>query len=472
MYNGVYPAYIRPYTQVKPKMVQRKGEGEQGSSASREEMRERNSQNGGGTVRANNYQLAGYRNLQAQKQNKENVQTINVSQIITDFRGTASAVGAPKDVTDEVNAYLALIQTQAEKDSPNPKIINSNLKNASQVLDAYITKTLKTQSNVVENWVDALFLQKIDYKADPNAINENLKLNLGGNDEKQAQQAQQAAQQAQQIVQSEEAQKVVTKPETRNYVPSDEKMKELFIRAKKAAANEEPKVALIFLKKALNYAIETQDTKMQSMVYYETADLYNKRGMFPQALKGYKVAADLASDENLIAKSYMKTGKIYDEAGLLEPAKQHWLSAIGFAGESENLPLQVKALDNLAEVQSEVFDSKNAYMFTNLANSIAEETKDDKVKGYAYKRAFNVSDYLDDKSKAMQYLKLSTKAYTNAQDDKNVINNYMAAADIMLNVGNQTKARALLNKAFMTALDSDNKEFLPEISSKIAKLAA
>lgn len=472
MYNGVYPAYIRPYTQVKPKMVQRKGEGEQGSSASREEMRERNSQNGGGTVRANNYQLAGYRNLQAQKQNKENVQTINVSQIITDFRGTASAVGAPKDVTDEVNAYLALIQTQAEKDSPNPKIINSNLKNASQVLDAYITKTLKTQSNVVENWVDALFLQKIDYKADPNAINENLKLNLGGNDEKQAQQAQQAAQQAQQIVQSEEAQKVVTNPETRNYVPSDEKMKELFIRAKKAAANEEPKVALISLKKALNYAIETQDTKMQSMVYYETADLYNKRGMFPQALKGYKVAADLASDENLIAKSYMKTGKIYDEAGLLEPAKQHWLSAIGFAGESENLPLQVKALDNLAEVQSEVFDSKNAYMFTNLANSIAEETKDDKVKGYAYKRAFNVSDYLDDKSKAMQYLKLSTKAYTNAQDDKNVINNYMAAADIMLNVGNQTKARALLNKAFMTALDSDNKEFLPEISSKIAKLAA
>ena len=208
------------------------------------------------------------------------------------------------------------------------------------------------------------------------------------------------------------------------------------------------------------------------MVYYETADLYNKRGMFPQALKGYKVAADLASDENLIAKSYMKTGKIYDEAGLLEPAKQHWLSAIGFAGESENLPLQVKALDNLAEVQSEVFDSKNAYMFTNLANSIAEETKDDKVKGYAYKRASNVSDYLDDKSKAMQYLKLSTKAYTNAQDDKNVINNYMAAADIMLNVGNQTKARALLNKAFMTALDSDNKEFLPEISSKIAKLAA
>ena len=213
MYNGVYPAYIRPYTQVKPKMVQRKGEGEQGSSASREEMRERNSQNGGGTVRANNYQLAGYRNLQAQKQNKENVQTINVSQIITDFRGTASAVGAPKDVTDEVNAYLALIQKQAEKDSPNPKIINSNLKNASQVLDAYITKTLKTQSNVVENWVDALFLQKIDYKADPNAINESLKLNLGGNDEKQAQQAQQSVQQAQQIVQSEEAQKVVTKPE-------------------------------------------------------------------------------------------------------------------------------------------------------------------------------------------------------------------------------------------------------------------
>lgn len=465
MYNGVYPAYIRPYTQVKPKTVQRKGEEEQsnGSSSSREEMQNR-SQN---SIRANNYQLSGYKNIQSQAREKNpNAQSINVSQIITDFKGTTTAVGAPQEVTDEVFAYLNLIQTQSEKESPNKKIIQSNLKNASQVLDAYISKTLKTQSNVVENWVDALFLQKIDYKADPNAVNENLKLNFGEEETTQETKTVSA-----EIIEGQDKRQTVNE-NSRNYIPSDEKMKNLFIKAKKASSKSDHKTALITLKQALNYAVETNDTKMQSMVYFETGDLYNKRGMYPQALKSYKIAADLASDENLIAKSYMKTGKIYDEAGLLEPAKQHWMSAIGYAGESENLPLQVKALDNLANVQSSVFDSKSAYTFANLANSIAEETKDEKIKGYSYKQAFQISDYLDDKSKAMQYLKNSTKAYTKAGDDKNVIQNYISAADIMMNVGNPTKARALLNKAFMTAINSGNKEVLSTISGRIAKLAA
>ena len=56
--------------------------------------------------------------------------------------------------------------------------MQTNLKTASQVLDDYISSALKTKSNVVENWVDALFLQKIDYKADPNAINPEFKINF------------------------------------------------------------------------------------------------------------------------------------------------------------------------------------------------------------------------------------------------------------------------------------------------------
>lgn len=489
MYNGVYPAYIRPYTQVKPKTVQRKGEEEQqqqGSSANREEMQNRNSQ----TPIRSNYQLANYRSIQAQAQARANASTyssqtnanifdthnnnnnpkaqnINVAQIVTDFRNTANAVGAPKDVTEEVFAYLDLIQTQASKEIPNKKIIQSNLKNASQVLDGYISKTLKTQSSVVENWIDALFLQNIDYKADPNAINEEFKLHLNDDEEKVAAVN---AQKHQEQKLAEEKAKVQTS--NRNYVPEDEKMKSLFVQAKKSINEENTKTALIALKKALNYAEETEDTKMQSVIYYETADLYNKNGHYSQALKGYKIAADLATDENLIAKSYMKTGKIYDEAGLIEPAKKHWLSAIGYAGESENLPLQVKALNNLADIQSEVFDKKSAYTYANMANSIAEETHNDKIKGYSYKRSSIVSEYLEDNSKALQYLKLSTKAYTQAQDNKNVIENYISAADIMMNIGNSKKARALLDKAYLTAIDSANKNALNIISGKIAKLAA
>lgn len=487
MYNGVYPAYIKPYTQVKPKQVQRKSEEEQTPQQEQSNRGDNFQRNGGQNVRPTSYSLPGYRKYQAQIQRHQqnvqnnavqpqkvglnavnpNAQNINVSQILTDFRSTANAVGAPKDITEEVGAYLDLIQTQAEKEVPNKKIIQSNLKNASQVLDGYISKTLNTQSNVVENWVDALFLQNIDYKADPNAINEEMKLHL----ESEEQEAQKLRESRGESVKAEVKEQAIQST-NRNYIPSDEKMKSLFIQAKRSASESDTKTALIALKSALNYAQQTEDTKMQSMIYYETADLYNKNGQYSQALKGYKIAADMATDENLIAKSYMKSGKIYDEAGLIEPAQKHWLSAIGYAGESENLPLQVKALNNLADIQGELYDKKNAYTYANMANSLAEETHDEKVKGYSYRRSSQVSEYLNDDAKALQYLKKSTQAYDAAKDKKNVIENYISAAEIMASVGNAKKARNLLDKAYLTAIKTNNINAITTISTKIARLAA
>lgn len=487
MYNGVYPAYIKPYTQVKQKTVQRKGEEEQTGSSS--ENREQQSQNRNSLpLRANNYQLAGYRNFQSQikarqgintyganqgiqpQNNVQGTKTINVSQIITDFKGTTNAVGAPKEVMEEVNAYLDLIQAQAEKDVPNKKIIQSNLRNASQVLDGYISQTLKTQSNVVENWVDALFMQQVDYKANPEAINPELKLNFV--DEENPVENKPVTE-TETVLQAQAGEKEVLQEEevSKHYVPQDRKMKNLFIRAKKSAGSEDKISALIALKQALNYAEKTDDIKMQSMLYFETADLYNKNGDYSKALKGYKIAADMSEDGNLIAKSYMKTGKIYDKAGLVESAQKHWVSAIGYAGEADNIKLQVKALTNLAETEGELYHKQSAYNFVNLANNMAEVTQDEKIKGYAFKKSSKVYEQFNDNPKALQYLKASSKSYKKANDDNNLIDNFISAADIMLNAGNSAKAKSLLNKAFLTAVDAENQEAVSLISRKIAKLS-
>ncbi|MGN1152614.1 MAG: hypothetical protein ACI4S3_01160, partial [Candidatus Gastranaerophilaceae bacterium] len=40
-----------------------------------------------------------------------------------------------------------------------------------QISDNYIASILNKPSNVVEGWIDALFLQKINLKADPDEIN-------------------------------------------------------------------------------------------------------------------------------------------------------------------------------------------------------------------------------------------------------------------------------------------------------------
>jgi len=465
MYNGVYPTYIRPYTGIKPKIVKRKEDGEKQSSNSSTESGTSQNQTRQIPVynNATNFQLSGYRNIQTAKKPEKNKQTINVSQILTDFRSTTGAVGAPKDIADEVNAYLKLVETQVQKENPNKKIVQTNLKNASQVLDDYITSALKTKSNVVENWVDALFLQNIDYKADPNAINPDFKVNFDESETAKAQKVQETVKQTDEItVQNEKT----------HYIPADEKMKSLFVRAKKTAATEQDtKTALVALKKALNYAEKLDDKQMQSMIYYETADFYNKKGHFSQALKGYKIAADMTEDNNIVAQSYMKTGKIYDDAGLIEPASQHWFSAISYAGETDNLPIQIKALTNLANVAGETFNKPVAYQYADVATQLADETKDDKIKGYTYKKVSQISEYLNDNSKALESLKLSTKAYVNINDNKNIINNYISASDIMSEIGNKSKARVLLNKAYMKAIDSDNKNVLGEISQRIAKLA-
>lgn len=104
--------------------------------------------------------------------------SVNISQIVTDFKSTIIAINAPKDVSDEVNSYLSLVEKESAKQNPQRDIILSNLKNASRVSDAYIAKSLNKPSKVVEGWIDALFMQKIELKADPTHINPDFQLEI------------------------------------------------------------------------------------------------------------------------------------------------------------------------------------------------------------------------------------------------------------------------------------------------------
>ena len=88
------------------------------------------------------------------------------------MKNTALAIGTPDELNEEVNGYINLIEKQVKKENPNTKLVKSNLKNAASILDGYISETLKKESQVVEKWVEALFLQKIDYHYDEDNINE------------------------------------------------------------------------------------------------------------------------------------------------------------------------------------------------------------------------------------------------------------------------------------------------------------
>ncbi len=101
---------------------------------------------------------------------------INITQVISDFKSTVVAINAPDDIREEVYAYLDLVEKEAKKQNPSRQIVLSNLKNASYITDGYIASALKKPSDVVLKWIETLFLQNINLKADYNEINEDFKL--------------------------------------------------------------------------------------------------------------------------------------------------------------------------------------------------------------------------------------------------------------------------------------------------------
>ena len=96
---------------------------------------------------------------------------VNIAQILKDFRNTIKAIATPKDIEENVNHYLQIVEQQVREANPQVSLIQSNLKIAASLLDKYISETLNKESKVVQNWLDALFLQKINYSYNEEEIN-------------------------------------------------------------------------------------------------------------------------------------------------------------------------------------------------------------------------------------------------------------------------------------------------------------
>ena len=168
---------------------------------------------------------------------------INIAQILKDFRNTAAAIGTPDDLKEEVNGYLSLIEAQVQKDNPNTKLVKSNLKNASSILDTYISQTLNKDSKVVENWVDALFLQQIDFKYNENEINPQFLVKFPEGSTQQEEKADNKT--AVQETVTEPVQKEIeTNAKVVSLIPQDKELKSLFIQSKKLAYANKPEKAI------------------------------------------------------------------------------------------------------------------------------------------------------------------------------------------------------------------------------------
>lgn len=397
---------------------------------------------------------------------------INIAQILKDFKNTAVAIGTPAELNEEVEGYLSLIDTQVRKDNPNIKLIKSNLKNASSILDNFISKTLDKESKVVENWVDALFLQQIDFQYNEDDINPQFLVKFPeGSTNKKAQEVPPeetfAAQPQDTVV--EEAVTQESAPQTAVKIPQDKELKSLFIQSKKLAYANESKKAIETFQKALQRADEVGDVETKSKIYYEIGQIYDNTDNLPQALKSYDLSIKNTSDNNVRTKAHYSMAQIYDDANKIETALDHYFVSVSYGGESENLAAQSTSMARIGNIFSDMYE-QNAFEFFGVANDLAAETDNARVKGFVASSTGRAYEKFGEPQEALKSYSNAVKNYTEAESPLKAAQNYVSAADIMIDFESMDKARGLLKKAQKFAQKAEDTTLINEINERLSQI--
>lgn len=389
---------------------------------------------------------------------------INIAQILKDFRNTAAAIGTPDNLKEEVEGYLTLVEKQVKKDDANTKLVKSNLKNASSILDGYISQTLNKDSKVVENWVDALFLQQIDFKYNEEEINPQFLVKFPQSTEKTENKTA-----VEQTVPEPVEQEIQTDAKVVSIIPQDKELKSLFIQSKKLVYANQPEKAIETFEKALHRADEVGDNETKSKIYYEVGRIYDDHSYFAEALKSYHKSIQNTEDNNVKTKAHYSMAQIYDDVNQIKPALDHYFSSVSCAGEVDNLSAQSTSLTKMGNIFTDMFDIQGIEYY-DTADALAQQTDNAKVKGFVSSSLGNAYETFGEPQKALKAYSNAVKHYTDADSPQKTAQNYLKAGDIMVEMSNVSKAKGLLTKAQNYARRTDDINLMNEINDKLNSL--
>ena len=403
--------------------------------------------------------------------------SINIAQIIKDFKNTAIAIGTPEELSTEVNNRISLIQAELSQENPDINLVKSDLMNASRKLDKYISATLNKDSKVVENWMAALFLQDIDFKYNENNINPQFLVKFPEGSTEKIQKAEQSGlpeNVTEMEVSSgvvEETQELAAESQTKVYIPEDKELKSMFLQSKKLAYAKEPEKAIANFKKALERAEEIGDTETGAKIYYEVGKIYDEHNFYPQALKSYNKSLENTTDNNVKTKAHYYMGKIYDDVNQIKPALDHYYCSVAWGGESENLAAQTTSLTKMGNIYTDMYE-QDAIDYLTVAEDLAAETDNSKVKGYVSSSLAKAYDKFGEPQEALKSYSKAVKHYSDADSPSKVAQNYLDAADVMLDYNCDNKAKGLLQKAKTYAQKAGDSDLMAQINQKLSELSS
>ena len=413
---------------------------------------------------------------------------INISQVLTDFRNTIVAINAPDEVRDEINVYLNLVDKESRKNEPSREIIVSNLKNASRISDSYIASALNKPSNVVEKWIETLFLQRINLKADPEEINPDFQLEFPQkaqeriNAQVQIQNDEYVEDESNTLSQDSNIEKLKITNETSEKLSTesefeltqegqttslpivytevstpfsprneaDYKARELFAQAKKAPKdNIGDAQAINLLNEALGLLSGNDDSNpnIRAVLHIERGKIFDSYDYVDYALRDY-FEATKAKDYNLKAQAHYKSGRIYDEFSEFYPAMDNYLSSVAYSAEAENTEGQSKVLTKIASLFTRQFNIEKALEYGELAIDTANSTDNTSLIASTYSSDAQNSQYLGQNDRAIDSYKNALLGFSQTNESfETMAYNYEQAALVMRKLGNHAKAAKLQVKA-------------------------
>ncbi len=419
---------------------------------------------------------------------------INIAQILKDFRNTIKAIATPADIEEHVNHYLQLVEQQVREEHPQVNLIQSNLKIAASMLDRYISDTLNKESKVVQNWLDALFLQKINYSYDESEINPNFLVKFPENRKEEnkpepVKEPEVIQEEIPEVIFEEtipeiteiepeeltfeeefiQAQETISKKPNITIVPQDTKLKSLFVEAKKQAFSNNPKRAMQIFKEAFTRAQELKDNETQSRICLEIGKIYDDNDHYVQALNSYNRSLQYTTDVNVKSRAHFSMAQIYDDVNEIEPALNHYMTSISYAGKSDDLIGQSDSLTRMANIFTDKYD-EGAFDYYDVARKLIEQTMDNTMKGYVLSSTADACVQFKKKDKALKYYAEAVKNYKRSNAREEIARNYKAAAELMLDFNSPNKAKSLLKKALVNAVKTTNEDLVSEINAMLVSI--
>ena len=437
------------------------------------------------------YQPIGQTPVQPQQPQRSN--KVNIAQIIKDFRNTIKAIATPADIEEQVNHYLQIVEQQVREPHPQVNLIQSNLKIAASMLDKYISETLNKDSKVVQNWLDALFLQRINYSYDEAEVNPNFLVKFPENREEKKPAPQQQTEQApapdpepvvqeahEEIIEIEpeelnleeefiQAKQTISKKPNITIIPQDTKLKSLFVEAKKQAFSNNPQRAMQMFKEAFARASELNDNETQSRICLEIGKIYDDNDHFVQALNSYNKSLQYTTDVNVKSRAHFSMAQIYDDVNEVGPALNHYMTSISYAGKSDDLIGQSDSLTRMANIFTDKYD-ENAFDYYDVARKLIEQTTDNSMKGYVLSNTADACVQFKKKDKALKYYAEAVKNYELSNSPEEIAQNYKAAAELMISFNSPNKAKSLLKKALVNAVKTKNEDLIAEVNAMLASV--